>query len=378
MRPPSVHPPVTPTSPRRPLVVARRGDSEGVTAFVESPLQLLCAVEAHAAGHAGTRTRVLARADVPSLAPAVEAVRSLGLPGGLDVETAPAPTRLPHDVLVVGDPFSRAFQSALVRAVRPPSRIVVVDDGTAALDLAHRLTSGGSMVRIGAPPGSPRLGLGALAARRLRRVAEAGGLSLCTALPIDHDLRAWLRLLGVDVREHAFGWLRGRPTGDAPQEPTVVVGSALAADGLVQPDRYVAWVRGLAADGPVRYVPHRRHDPRISALLERVPGIALDAPGAPVEVRLRGLRPGQRVVTLPSASALTLARLLVPRGVAVVPQAVPRGWWTDRVTPELYQAVGRVHALATRDLATRDLTTRALATHPAPAAAGAPLVAAGA
>lgn len=344
-----------------------------MTAFVESPLQLLGAVEAHAAGHAGARTRVLARSDVPALAPAVEAVRSLGLPGGLDVDVAPAPSRLPHDVLVVGDLFSRAFRSALVRAVRPPSRIVVVDDGTAVLDLAHRLTSGSSLVRIGAPPGAPRLGLAALAARRLRHVAETGGLSLCTALPLDADLRAWLRLLGVDVHEHDFGWLRDRPTGDAPQETTVVVGSALAADGLVQPDRYVAWVRGLAADGPVRYVPHRRHDPRVSALLERVPGVAVDVPGAPVEIRLRGLRPGQRVVTLPSAPALTLPRLVAPRGVAVVPHAVPRGWWTERVTPELYRRAARVH-----DLATRAVTTRALATHPAARDADAPLVMAGA
>ncbi|MEU2201431.1 hypothetical protein [Isoptericola sp. NPDC019482] len=318
-----------------------------MTAFVESPFQLLCAVEAHAAGHAGARTRVLTRPDVPALAPAVETVRGLGLPGGLDVDLAPVPPRLPHDVVVVGNPFSRAFQSALVRSLRPPSRIVVVDDGLAALDLAHRLTSGSSLVRIGAPPGSPRLGLAALAALRLRRVAEAGGLTLCTALPLDADLRAWLRLLGVDVLEHSFGWLRGRPAGDAPQEPTVVVGSALAADGLVHPDRYVAWVRGLAADGPLRYVPHRRHDPRVSALLEQVPGVALDAPGAPVEVRLCGLRPGQRVVTLPSASALTLAQLLAPRGVDVVPHAVPGDWWTDRVTPELYRHVGRAHDLAT-------------------------------
>lgn len=317
-----------------------------MTAFVESPLQLLSAVEAHAAGHAGARTRVLARADVPAVPAGVDAVRALGLPGGLDVDLAPAPRRLPHDVVVVGDPFSGAFQSALVRALRPPRRIVVVGDGLGTLDLAHRLTSGSSLVRIGAPPGSLRFGLGAMAALRLRRVAEAGGLSLCTALPIDPDLRAWLRLLCIDVLEHSFEWLRGRPPADAPAEPTVVVGSALAADGLVHPDRYVAWVRGVAAEGPVRYVPHRRHDPRISALLEQVPGVEMDAPGAPVEVRLRGLRPDQRVVTLPSSAALTLSRVLGPRGAAVVPHAVPDAWWTDRGTPEQRHRLRAAHELA--------------------------------
>ncbi|MFI2103357.1 hypothetical protein ACH436_08705 [Isoptericola sp. NPDC019693] len=319
-----------------------------MTALVESPLQLLSAVEAHAAGHAGARSRVLARADVPALASAVDDVRALGLPGGLSVDLAPVPRRLPHDVVVVGDPFSGAFQSALVRSLRPPTRIVVVDDGLATLDLAHRLTSGSSLVRIGAPPGSLRYGLGALAALRMRRVAEAGGLSLCTALPLDPDLRSWLRLLGIGVLEHGFEWLRGRAPASAPAEPTVVVGSPLAADGLVQPDRYVAWVRGVAADGPLRYVPHRRHDPRVSALLEQVPGVEVDTPGAPVEMRLRGLRPGQRVVTLPSAAALTLPRVLLPRGVAVVPHAVPGSWWTDRATPELRHRLTAAHELATR------------------------------
>ncbi|MFE5310115.1 hypothetical protein [Isoptericola sp. NPDC056605] len=317
-----------------------------MTAFVESPLQLLCAVEAHAAGHAGPRTRVLARADVPALTAGVDAVRALGLPGDLDVDLAPVPRHLPHDVVVVGDPFSGAFQSALVRTLRPPTRIVVVDDGLATLDLAHRLTSGSSLVRIGAPPGSLRFGLGALAALRMRRVAEAGGLSLCTALPLDPDLRAWLRLLGIDVLEHGFEWLQGRPPAEAPAEQTVLVGSALAADGLLHPDRYLAWVRGVAADGPVRYVPHRRHDPRVTALLEQVPGIEVDAPGAPVEIRLRGLRPGQRVVTLPSAAALTLSRLLVPRGVTVTPHAVPEAWWTDRATPGQRHRLRAAHELA--------------------------------
>lgn len=317
-----------------------------MTAFVESPLQLLCAVEAYAAGHAGARSQVLARADVPGLAATVDAVRALGLPGRLDVDLAPVPRRTPHDVVLVGDPFSGAFQAALVRALRPPTRIVVVDDGLAILDLAHRLTSGSSLVRIGAPPGSLRFGLGALAALRMRRVAETGGLSLCTALPLDPDLRAWLRLLGIGVVEHSFEWLRSRPAADAPAEQTVVVGSALAADGMVHPDRYVAWVRGLAVDGPVRYVPHRRQDPRLSALLEQVPGVVVDTPGAPVEMRLRGLRPGQRVVTLPSAPALTLPRLL-PRGVAVTSHAMPDAWWTDRATPDLRRHVGRAHSLAT-------------------------------
>ncbi|SKC35998.1 hypothetical protein [Krasilnikoviella flava] len=319
-----------------------------MTAFVESPLQLLCAVEAHAAGHAGTSTRVLARADVPALTAGIDAVRALGLPSGLDVQPAPAPRRLPDDVVVVGDPFSGAFQAALLRTPRPPQHLVVVDDGLATLDLARRVLTGTPLVRLTAPPDPLRYGLGALAGRRLHRLVAGGRLTLCTTIPLDDDTVAGLRGLGVDVRPHDFAWLRSRPQRNAPQESTVVVGSALVADGLVHADRYAAWVRGIASDGPVRYVPHRRHDPLVSALLERLPGVVVDEPGAPVEIRLRGLRPGQRTVMLPSTSAVTLSRLLAPRGVVVAPHAVPDAWWTDRATPELRRHLGRTHALATR------------------------------
>lgn len=319
-----------------------------MTALVESPLQLLAAVEAHAAGRAGPRTRVLARPDVPALAAATDAVRALGLPAGLEVEHASVPRHLPDGTVVVGDPFSGAFQAALLRAPRPPQRLVVVDDGLATLDLVRRVLTGDRLVRLTAPPDPLRHALGALAARRLRRLVDAGRLTLSTTIPLDDASVAGLRDRGVAVRPHDFAWLRSRPQRHAPGEPTVVVGSALVADGLVHADRYAAWVRGIASDGPVRYVPHRRHDPLVSALLQRLAGVVVDEPGAPVEIRLRGLRPGQRAVMLPSTSAVTLSRLLVPRGVVVAPHAVPDTWWTDRATPELRRHLGRTHALAVR------------------------------
>src|SRR5690606_34933724 len=122
-------------------------------------------------------------------------------------------------------------------------------------------------------------------------------VTLCTALPLDPADRDGLRELGVVVAGHGFEWLRTRPQSDVPQEATVVVGSAFVADGLVHADRYAAWVSGIASEGPVRYLPHRRHDPLVTALFARLPGVRVDAPGAPVEVRLRGLRRGQRVVS---------------------------------------------------------------------------------
>ncbi len=170
---------------------------------MESPLQLLCTVEAHADGLAGPRTRVLARSDVPTLTVGIDAVQALGLPPGLDVEVAPPPRRLPDGVVVVGDPFSGAFQSALLRAPRPPERIVVVDDGLATLDLARRLLDGAPLVRLTAPPGPLRYAMGTLAARRLRRVVDAGRLTLCTTVPLDDAVRRDAAIAGIVDQQYA-------------------------------------------------------------------------------------------------------------------------------------------------------------------------------
>ncbi|MDO8147984.1 hypothetical protein Q6350_06025 [Isoptericola sp. b515] len=320
-----------------------------MSALVESPLQLLCAVEAHAAGIAGRRTRVLARQGVPTLTAAVDAFRDLGLPDGLDVVVTrprPAPE---DDVHLVGDPFSGTFQAALARGAAG-GRLVLVDDGLATLDLARRLLAGDPLVRPTAHHGPLRRGLGAVTTRRLRRLARDGRLTVWTMLPLDRGLTDGLRALGVDVREHSFDWLASRDRGSGPadvlEEPTVVVGSALAADHLVDVEHYVAWVRGIAADGPVRYLPHRRHHPLVTALLAQIPGVGVTMPGAPVEVRLRNLRGPRRVITLPSTAAITLTRLLSPRGVAVVPHDVPDDWWTARADPALRNHLGAATALA--------------------------------
>ncbi|PRZ06553.1 hypothetical protein BCE75_1066 [Isoptericola sp. CG 20/1183] len=324
-----------------------------MSALVESPLQLLCAVEAYAAGHvtppAATQARIVARSDVPTLATAVGAVRDLGLPDGLDVTVGPVSRTLGGDpVHLVGDPFSGVFQTALARGTAP-GRIVVVDDGLATLDMARRLVEAEPMVRLSTPTGPLRYTLGAVTTRRLRRLARAGRLTVCTMLPLDDGLTAGLTALGVEVVEHSFGWLASRSDAGAPpaiEEPTVVVGSGLVADRLVHADQYAAWLAGLAADGPVRYIPHRRHDALVTALFERLPGVRVDVPGAPVEIRLRRLGTDQRVVSLPSTSAVTLTRLLTPRGVAVLPQDVPDSWWTPRATPALREHLSVAAGLA--------------------------------
>ncbi|MFI9486720.1 hypothetical protein ACIG47_10040 [Promicromonospora sp. NPDC052451] len=316
-------------------------------ALVESPLQLLCTIEAHAAGYGGAPTRVHVRDDVPALDVALEAVRGFGLPDGLETDLAGRRAALSaHEpVWLVGDAFSGLFQAtALLR--RGLERVVLADDGLATLDLARRLAAREPLVRMRAETGGPRRQLGAAAARRLRRLAAEGRVTLFTSLPLDPAVRAQLVAQGFGVVRNDFAWLAGVPVGDAPAEPTVVIGSALAADGLVDPDAYVAWVGGLAADGPLRYLPHRRQVPDLLDRVGALPGVTLDSAQAPVELRLRGMTAPQRVVSLPSTAAVLLTSILSPRGVAVTPQPVEDGWWTSRATPGLRAHLSGVLRLA--------------------------------
>ncbi|GAB2467174.1 hypothetical protein GCM10027063_04660 [Promicromonospora xylanilytica] len=334
-------------------------------ALVESPLQLLCTVEAHAAGHGGAPTHVHVRDDVPALGAALDAVRGFGLPDGVEVAMAGRRAALAaHEpIWLVGDAFSGLFQAtALVRCGL--ERVVLVDDGLATLELARRLAAREPLVRMRSGAGAPRRQLGAAAARRLRHLAAQGRVTFFTALPLEPAIRTNLAAQGFTVVRNDFSWLASVPVGDAPTEPTVVIGSALAADGLVDPGAYVSWVAGLAADGPVRYLPHRRQTPELLARLTAVRDLVVDTAQAPVELRLRGMATPQRVVSLPSTAAVLLTTILAPRAVEVTAVPVADDWWTSRATPGLRAHLSSVLRLAA-DAARQDAAAPpATATHP--------------
>ncbi|WP_253872541.1 hypothetical protein [Promicromonospora umidemergens] len=324
------------------------------SALVESPLQLLCTIEAHAAGLGGNPTRVHVRDDVPSLGNALDAVRGFGLPGGLSAELTGRRAALTANepVWLVGDAFSGLFQ-ATAPLRRGLTQVVLVDDGLATLDLARRIAEREPLIRPRATAGAARRSLGTVAARRLRSLAADGRATLFTALPLDVAVSDRLLAMGFELVRNTFSWLAQVPAADAPSEPTVVIGSALAGDGLIDADRYVDWVRSLAADGPLRYLPHRREPEAVLNRLSSVDGLVLDAAGAPVELRLRGMTASQRVVSLPSTAAVLLTTILAPAGVAVSPQAVPDSWWTDRATPSLRAHLSSVLRLAAETHAAR-------------------------
>ncbi|MFG1679817.1 hypothetical protein ACGFNP_06555 [Nonomuraea sp. NPDC049269] len=300
------------------------------SAWVESPLQMLCAIEAHRAGLLGPVTAVVPRAGLRALKATRRALSDLALPEGL--ELAEPRERMPRSPHAVGDAFSGRVQ--LRWLVSLPGRIVIVDDGLATLRLLELLAAGPykPLLRARAHPGKLRAALGLAAAIRLR----ASRVSVFTALPVSDELALAVRAAGVDLVRHDFGWLREQPLGGpGPVERTVVLGTSLVRNGLVRRDRYLSWLTDLAAEEPLAYFPHRREDPADVALIRERPGITVYDAGVPAELTLRGLDPSQRVLSLPSTAISSLRVLLTPRGVAVEPVDVPDDWWTSRAAPAL-------------------------------------------
>ncbi|MEV4570057.1 hypothetical protein AB0K12_40440 [Nonomuraea sp. NPDC049419] len=303
---------------------------EQASAWVESPLQMLCAVEAHHAGLLGPATAVVPRAGLRPLKATRRELRSMALPGGL--ELAEPRERMPRRALAVGDAFSGRVQ--LRWLLSRPGRVVVVDDGLATLRLLELLAAGPyrPLLRARAEGGRLRAALGLAAALRLR-LSE---VSVFTALPVDDRLAEAVREAGVHLVRHDFAWLRAQPpSSEGPAERTVVLGTSLVRNGLVRRDHYLRWLTDLAAREPLAYYPHRREDPVDVALIRERPGITVHDGGVPAELTLRGLDAGQRVLSLPSTAITSLRVLLGSRGVAVEPVDVPDDWWTSRAAPAL-------------------------------------------
>ncbi|WP_308249723.1 hypothetical protein [Sphaerisporangium fuscum] len=304
---------------------------------MESPLQLLCAVEARHAGVVGPGTRVVTRAKLPGLKVTRAELASLDLPGGLVIETAddgmPRPRR--RESWILGDAFSGRMQLTSLTAA--PAHMVIVDDGLATIRLLELLTGrpGTPLLRARAAATPSRRLLGAAAGLRLRAAARAGRLTVFTALPVPGELARAVRGIGADLITHDFAWLRSQPAVAHPRPPekTVVLGTSLVRNGLIHRERYLSWLFGL--EGPLAYYPHRREDPVDLAAVRDHPGVTVYDGGVPVEMTLRDLRPGQRVLSLPSTAVTSLRVLLSARGVPVETVDVPDDWWTPSASTSL-------------------------------------------
>ncbi|MBA2890585.1 hypothetical protein [Nonomuraea soli] len=307
-------------------------NSKRETAWVESPLQMICAVEAHHAGLLGGSTLIVPRAGQRALKATRRELLRLGLPDGL--ELGEPRERMPGGVGVVGDAFSGRVQ--LRWLLSRERRAVVVDDGLATIRLLELLADPKvrPLLRARATPGRLRAALGLLVAHRMRR--NRRNVTVFTALEAGEDLAQAVHKAGFSLVTHDFAWLRAQPLREpGPPERTVVLGTSLVRNGLVHRDRYLRWITGLAEQEPLAYFPHRREDPADLAVIRERPGVTMHEPGVPAELSLRGLAADQRVLSLPSTAISSLRVLLSPRGVAVEGVDVPDDWWTSRAAPAL-------------------------------------------
>lgn len=299
--------------------------------WAESPLQALCIIEAHAAGRLRPHTRLYLRSDIDGIAAFHQSLSALALPAGLTLAPLDPPTEVHvpawdgKTTVACGDPFSGAFQRAFIgRSL--PARLLIVDDGAATIRFASLIASRLSrpLIRSKVATTTSRMALGLLTALRLRMLARQQRAELFTAFSFPPDDVSGMRRHGFRIRAHRFSWISQLPASQV-RDPTIIIGSALAADGLIDAEAYRAWV--LSHAGPVRYFPHRRETSEFLAQLRQA-GIAVAASGMPVEVSLLGLGPGQRIVSLPTSALTTLRLLLHDSAVSFEPSAVPETWWT--------------------------------------------------
>ncbi|NKX51214.1 hypothetical protein HER39_11690 [Arthrobacter deserti] len=312
--------------------------------WAESPLQLLSAVGAHSAGLLGRHTVVHPRGDAVGMAGTVALLRDQ-VPSGLtfaDPASAVPSVRSANLARwVTGDAYSGKVQTQLLRGIRA-DEVVVLDDGLATLKLLSTLVRDrpAPLVRPRSRAGAARQALGLAAWPRLRALARQRRLLVFTALPVPAAVERRFRALGGKLERHRFEWLGTRPVTEHILEPTIVVGSAMPADGLIHAGPYIEWVRSLTEGGPISYFPHRRETAQVLEALAANPLIRVNEHTVPVEMRLRGLRRGQVVRALPSTVLASLRLILAPSGVPLRGHAVPDHWWTPQTSPELRRHLG--------------------------------------
>jgi len=316
-------------------------------AYVESPLQLLNVIEAHSYGVLGPNTEIVLRDPSGTIAPTLTALKEIGLPVGTKIfGSKDTPQTIKHTspkgdfVHVLGDPFSGQQQSGLLRRSRV-TEVVIVDDGLNTLAAIEALAANRPMTRPGQALSPARKALGLAMTHALRKAAFAGRLTVFTAMPPSQLLEQELAVLDARVVFHQYPWLTAQPLSEPIAEETIVVGSGFVADELIHEEPYVDWVRSLAQFGPLRYFPHRRSTPTLRGRLGALENVTVENAQASVEVCLRGLTAPTSVRMLPTSALITLAPMLTPRGVTLLPQGVPESWWTAQTPTQLREFLSR-------------------------------------
>src|SRR5699024_142734 len=175
-------------------------------------------------------------------------------------------------------------------------------------------------------------------ADRLRGLATTGRLRWHTALPVSKDLRRAFLKTGGEITRHRFEHLQTLRTGGSHPRDNPVIGTALAADGLIDAAAYRAWIGDLVdAHRAVIDYPHRRETVAFTTDLARDDLIRTKHLGLPIELRLDNLPPDSTILRQPSTAAVSLA-VLNP-DVTISATAIPAQWWTGASPDSLRESL---------------------------------------
>ncbi|MEU1408055.1 hypothetical protein ABZ471_38040 [Streptomyces sp. NPDC005728] len=313
-------------------------------ALVESPAQLLnllewalgerggapdparCSVAVLQPRDATTRHQLRTMADLAreeGLDVALYDVRRI--PAGLAPALAAlAPKLAGAERLVIGDPFS-----GLIQRLLPLSRardLVLVDDGTATLELSRALLAGDPLVRWHRTGRAP-----AAAARAARRLTPGGG----RRLEVFSCLTTGLRLPpGGIASANTYSWARQRHGPPQLRPGTDLIGTSLAETGLIEAERYVEEVAALAHQwNAERYYAHRREAPEKLRRLAELGELEIVRPELPLELELLRGPVAATLLSMPSTVLYTLPLVLAGTGVEITVCADVRGWLKAGAAP---------------------------------------------
>lgn len=292
-------------------------------AIVESPLQLLAALETRKAS-------TLFCYDSATMRDFVEKL-PLSFLSDTTVKWGLPPTRIFTDAqhVIVGDLNSGSFQQLLVRSRGKIPALTVVDDGRATMTAFDNVVSKAPLVRSRVSNSIARTALGHVASRILYTHAQRGHVTWFTALTLNASLRTRVEKAGVRIESHSFSRIRSFPWDDLPTSGPFVIGSAMVADGLIDENSYFYWLENLELDH-FAYIAHRRESSEFLKRVRSIPGATVYAAGLPVEIRLSQTETGSEVYSLPTTASETLP--LTMNAPKITTTFVPDNWWEPNVT----------------------------------------------